>query len=250
VEQLVGDHYKTIQIPPEMRQAMLGMLDEEVAALHASSEAERHQLTIERDRIQDQRRASLQAHYAGALPLDLLKEEQDRLAHQLDLVTARLDALDTTYEEARTHLHECLALAGDCHSVYACGSDTTRRMANQAFFTRIYLDTDDQISTEPTPSYRLLLDPNVQQQGLTWASLHQNAKKRPTRTLASSDEGSSKTHQVEVAGVEPASFSTSPGLLRAQPALLFSAPAVMQASRRRAQSLFVVPPSPATGLGG
>jgi hypothetical protein len=32
-------------------------------------------------------------------------------------------------------------------------------MASGAFFTRIYLDTDDQISSEPTPSYRLLLDP-------------------------------------------------------------------------------------------
>jgi len=32
--------------------------------------------------------------------------------------------------------------------------------------------------------------------------------------------------------------------------LLFSAPAVLQASRRRAQSLFGVPLSPATGLGG
>ena len=73
---------------------MLGMLDEEFAALHASTETERHQLTVEKDRIQDQRRASLQAHYAGALPLDLLKEEQDRLARQLDLVSARLDALD------------------------------------------------------------------------------------------------------------------------------------------------------------
>ena len=104
---------------------------------------------------------------------------EHRLAHQLDLVTARLDALDTIYEEARTHLHECLALAGDCHSVYACGSDTTRRMANQAFFTRIYLDADDQITTEPTPSCRLLLDPSVQRQALTWASLHQNEKKRP-----------------------------------------------------------------------
>jgi site-specific DNA recombinase len=93
--------------------------------------------------------ASLQAHYAGALPLDLLKEEQDRLAHQLDLVTARLDSLDVTYEEARTHLQECLALAGDCHSVYVCGSDTTRRMANQAFFTRIYLDSDDRSPPNP-----------------------------------------------------------------------------------------------------
>ena len=32
------------------------------------------------------------------------------------------------------------------------------------------------------------------------------------------------TNKVEVAGVEPASFSTSPGLLRAQPALLFLSP--------------------------
>ncbi len=99
-------------------------------------------------------------------------------------------------------------------------------MANQAFFTRIYLDTDDQISTEPTPSYRLLLDPAVQRQALTWASLHQDAKKRPTRTPALQDEGSSKTHQVEVAGIEPASFGTSPGLLRAQPALAFLSPGV------------------------
>jgi len=56
--------------------------------------------------------------------------------------------------------------------------------------------------------------------------------------------------RVEVAGIEPASFGTSPGLLRAQPASLFSAPAVLQAGHRRAQSLLDVPLSPATGLSG
>jgi hypothetical protein len=56
--------------------------------------------------------------------------------------------------------------------------------------------------------------------------------------------------RVEVAGIEPASFSTSPGLLRAQLAVLFSAPAVTQASCRRAQPLLGVPPNPAAGLGG
>jgi site-specific DNA recombinase len=217
VEQLVADHYKTIQIPPDVRQAMLGMLDDEFAALHASTETERHQLTVEKDRIQDQRRASLQAHYAGALPLDLLKEEQDRLARQLDLVTARLDTLDSTYDEARTHLQECLALAGDCQTIYACGSETTRQTANQVFFTRIYLDTDDTIRTQPTPSFGLLLDPDTQKQALTWATLHENGQKRPTRTLIHHVEGSSKTRGVEVAGIEPASFNLALGLLRAQP---------------------------------
>jgi hypothetical protein len=85
------------------------------------------------------------------IPADLLKEEQDRLARQLDLVTARLDALGTIYEEARTHLQECLALAGDCQTVYTCGSDRpTRRMANQA---------------------------------PTWADPQRQAGKRPTQTL-------------------------------------------------------------------
>jgi hypothetical protein len=41
---------------------------------------------------------------------------------------------------------------------------------------------------------------------------------------------SSKARMVEVAGIEPASFGTESGLLRAQPAVLFSAPPVTQAS--------------------
>jgi len=52
---------------------------------------------------------------------------------------------------------------------------------------------------------------------------------------------------VEVAGIEPASFSTSPGLLRAQPAVFFSAPAITQARRRRAQPLFDFPGGPVAG---
>ena len=52
---------------------------------------------------------------------------------------------------------------------------------------------------------------------------------------------------VEVAGIEPASFVVRTGLLRVQPAVLFSAPAVPQASCRRAQSLFDVPAGPVTG---
>jgi hypothetical protein len=82
-------------------------------------------------------------------------------------------------------------------------SDTTRRMANQAFFTRIYLDADDTIRTEPTPSFGLLLDPDTQQQALSWAGPQRQAGKRPTQTLIHDVEGSSKTRGVELGGLEP-----------------------------------------------
>ena len=52
---------------------------------------------------------------------------------------------------------------------------------------------------------------------------------------------------VEVAGIEPASFVGDQGLLRAQPAVIFSAPTVTQASCRRAQLLFSVPHHPVAG---
>jgi len=74
---------------------------------------------------------------------------------------------------------------------------------------------------------------------------------RPETAKPSGERGVSRYDTyVEVAGIEPASFSTSPGLLRAQLAVLFSAPAITQARRRQAQPLFVVPPSPAAGSGG
>ena len=76
-------------------------------------------------------------------------------------------------------------------------------MANQAFFTRIYLDADDTIRTEPTRSFGLLLDPDTQQQALTWADPQQHAGTHPTRTLTHHVEGSSKTRGVGPVGIEP-----------------------------------------------
>jgi hypothetical protein len=62
------------------------------------------------------------------------------------------------------------------------------------------------------------------------------------------DTGSSKTVLVEVAGIEPASFDASPGLLRAQFALPLLGPTVhANESVWRAQSLLGVPRVPATG---
>src|SRR5262249_35127980 len=54
---------------------------------------------------------------------------------------------------------------------------------------------------------------------------------KPQRTTKAADARALCEHQppiafVEVAGIEPASFGTSPGLLRAEPALAFLSPGV------------------------
>lgn len=78
-------------------------------------------------------------------------------------------------------------------------------MANQAFFTRIYLNADDTICAEPTQSFRMLLDPDTQQPTLIWAEPQRQAGKRLTQALMHHVAGSGKRRGVETAGIEPAS---------------------------------------------
>ncbi len=53
-----------------------------------------------------------------------------------------------------------------------------------------------------------------------------NKRPGPALARASGTPVRMGSHHVEVAGIEPASFGTSPGLLRAQPALAFLSPGV------------------------
>lgn len=57
--------------------------------------------------------------FADAIPLAVLKREQDRIAAALDQVTRRLDAHHGQYIDARNHLDDALALLENCADVYA-----------------------------------------------------------------------------------------------------------------------------------
>lgn len=54
------------------------------------------QLTADRNRLEHEQDRLMQAHYADAIPLPVLKREQDRIAGDLDQVTRRLGVLAST----------------------------------------------------------------------------------------------------------------------------------------------------------
>jgi len=54
-----------------------------------------------------------------------------------------LSAADANYEQARATLADTLDLIRDCHAAYLEANDQTRRLFNQAFFAKIYIDEDD-----------------------------------------------------------------------------------------------------------
>ena len=142
VEKLIEDYYQRIQITPAHREALAGMLHHEFDQLMAAETDELARLTTRRDRLQHEQERLLQAHYADAIPLSLLKREQDRILAELDSINRRIDAHHGEYADARAHLDDALNLLENCADIYTRCDDANRRLCNQAFFTKVYIEED------------------------------------------------------------------------------------------------------------
>lgn len=81
VEHLIEDYYQRVQIAPARREALAGMLHDEFDRLMSTEADELAQLTTNRDRLEHEQDRLMQAHYADAIPLAVLKREQDMSSH-------------------------------------------------------------------------------------------------------------------------------------------------------------------------
>ena len=57
----------------------------------------------------------MHAHYEGAVPLELLKEEQTQLTAELNQIERQLAAYQADITEVRQRLAQALDLLEDCH---------------------------------------------------------------------------------------------------------------------------------------
>ncbi|MDR1449593.1 MAG: recombinase family protein [Propionibacteriaceae bacterium] len=150
VERLIESFYETIQVSGQTRQNVAEMLHAEFDRLMASETKGLARLATDRDRLDDERMKLLQAHYAGAVPLDLLKREQDRISAELETINNRITAHPDEYAEARANLEDSLGLLAHAADIYRRCDDANRRLCNQVFFAAIYIDEDG----EPRATYQ------------------------------------------------------------------------------------------------
>ena len=107
-------------------------------------------LTARRTNLENQRRRLLQAHYAGAVPLELLKEEQNRMSHELAAIQHELDGYKADARLVRAHLSQALDLLEDCHRIYTAAPDHLKKQLNRVFFERVLLQgAEGQLSGLP-----------------------------------------------------------------------------------------------------
>lgn len=83
-----------------------------------------------------------------------------------------------------------------CADIYTRCDDTNRRLCNPAFFTKVFIDEDNELRVERNRPFEMLLDPHVNVNALIWAA---DAHAARTSTNVSIGKSSSLMRAVEVA---------------------------------------------------
>ena len=143
------DLYRTIQLSSQDRQLVEQYVREELRHLERDKDRTIRSLTTRRTNIEDKRRRLMHAHYEGAVPLELLKEEQTQLTSELDHIERQLAAYQADITEVRQHLTQALDLLEDCHRLYTAAPAHLKKLLNQVFFERVLVnplvDEDGQV---------------------------------------------------------------------------------------------------------
>ena len=157
VEERVAAHYATVQLPPEEVADLRSFLSEELSRLRVDAERERKAQRRRLSKLAAERKKLLDAHYADAVPLDLLKSEQDRIAAELANAEGRLAEIEGDFQAAEANLERALTRAGDCMAAYREATPTMRRQFNMAFFKRLLVGDDDSITGELAEPFDAIL---------------------------------------------------------------------------------------------
>ena len=140
VEELVAALYQRIQLTTEDRAKVEGYLQGELAQIEGEKDRTVRSLTTRRTNIEDKRRRLLHAHYEGAVPLDLLKEEQAQLTAELERIERQLDAYRADVTATRRVMEAVLDLMQDCSRLYTTAPAHLKKLLNQVFFERILVN--------------------------------------------------------------------------------------------------------------
>ena len=83
-------------------------------------------LRTKHTKLDCERLTLIQAHYAGVIPLDLLRSEQERICREMEQIEAKIEATEGDFDAIAANLDRALDLAANVEHVYLQASETVR----------------------------------------------------------------------------------------------------------------------------
>lgn len=156
-ERLVADSYKSLTISEADYRSIAAKVDAAFDKRSAGRDQEFADLTANRARLEAVSDKLLAAHFADAIDLPTLKRYQDRIRAGLADIGRRLSEHDEHHTGGRAFLHDSLQLLTDAHHSY----DGNRRLANQAFYTRLEVTEDEELRPTLAEPFATVVNENA-----------------------------------------------------------------------------------------
>jgi chromosome segregation ATPase len=190
IEQAVEHLYAHVAPPAEHLETMRVKLDQALAGMReqAQQEAARQQRRLAK--LTGERTKLLHAYYQGAIPLDLLHQEQDRITTQTASAETQLATAQRSATDVQTTLDKALDLLANCQHAYSNAPGHLRRQWNQALFLRLHVHDDTIEHADIAEPFATLTAPTLPD------ALDRHATSTNTPTVTSNGRGSNKNQIV------------------------------------------------------
>jgi site-specific DNA recombinase len=160
VEARIEDKWAHVQFDPEYAELFRQLIEEQMEV----SRNENRKIAARAERrlglLSEEKEKLLRAHYADAVPLDLMKKEQARIGAEVATLERKLEAASANFEILRIRLEKCLDLLANCHEAYLTAPPHIRRLMNQAVFEKFLVDMEGSSEAVPTDLFGVLLRPD------------------------------------------------------------------------------------------
>jgi site-specific DNA recombinase len=154
-----------------------------MAAMRKQAEAEATRQRKHLAKLTEEREKLLHAYYNGAVPIDLLRAEQDRLTTETAQAERHIEVAEAAFVDIEDTLGKALDLLADCQRAYLEAPGHLRRQWNQALFERLIVRDEDIEATEIAEPFATLADPELPDR---------LGREAVTQTAASSGGGSNE----------------------------------------------------------
>ncbi len=131
--------YGRIEVPADWAEGLRQAIADEVATRHEDTTAERELLATQHERLEAERYKLMEAYYANAIDVTMLRREQERIGAELRTIESRQGVLGGSLDDWQDVMNLALRFSTRCATGYRRGSDRTRKLFNAAVLDEVHV---------------------------------------------------------------------------------------------------------------
>jgi site-specific DNA recombinase len=139
LEAEIEDLYGRIEVPDDWADGLRQAIAAEVATHHEDTTAERELLARQHEHLDAERFKLMEAYYAKAIDVTILRREQERIGTELRAVESRQASINSSLDDWQEVMNLALRFSTSCARAYRRAGDRTRKLFNTAVLDQVHV---------------------------------------------------------------------------------------------------------------